>query len=161
AADVQDAAAQGWGPSERQAVGDRQPGDGDRDPAADAEDPALVVAADGQLVGTRALDVQALADRQLAAGQRDALAVQARVEDDLVAVLRIGDRLAQGPRPAVGVGQDGERAGYDSTFECQQLRHEGRPADRPRTAVRTPAVTAETPFQPARHSGGRHGSVPP
>ncbi len=63
--------APAWG---RPAVGDRQPGDGDRQLAADSEDPAGVVAADGQLVGARALDVQVPSDRQLAAGQRDGLA---------------------------------------------------------------------------------------
>src|SRR6516164_3569369 len=73
------------------AVGDRQPGDGDRRPTADGEDAAGVVAAYGQLVGPRAVDVEVLADRQLAAGERDGLALKAVVEDDLVSALRLRD----------------------------------------------------------------------
>jgi hypothetical protein len=57
AADVQDAAAIGINDA---AVGDRQPGDGHCHPAGDAEDPAGVVAADGQVVGARAFDIKAL-----------------------------------------------------------------------------------------------------
>src|SRR5262249_48322282 len=63
------------------AVVDRQAGDEDRPPAADGKDPAGVVAADGQLGGPRALDVDALADCQRTTGQRDGLAFEAGVED--------------------------------------------------------------------------------
>src|SRR5262249_58742975 len=71
AADVQDAAAQGRRPPERQAVGDRQPGDGDGHPTADAEDPALVVAAAGQPVAARAVGGQVIGGAQSSAGQGD------------------------------------------------------------------------------------------
>ena len=83
AADVQDAAAPlvPHGP----AVGDRQAGDGDGEPFVDVEDPVGVVAADGQQARARPLDVQALLDRQLVAGQRDRLAREAGSEDDRVA----------------------------------------------------------------------------
>jgi hypothetical protein len=56
-----------------QAVGHRQPGDGHGRAGADVEDPAGVVAADSQLIGTQPLDVQALGDGQLAAGQCNGL----------------------------------------------------------------------------------------
>src|SRR5262249_18065592 len=47
---------------ENPAVADRQPGDRDRHAAADAEDPALVVAAYSQLAGARAVDGQGIGD---------------------------------------------------------------------------------------------------
>src|SRR5262249_16803760 len=84
------------------AVGDRQAGDGGRPPGADVKEPAGVVAAEGQLIGARALDVQVLAERQLAAGQGDGLAAQAGVEDDLVTALGVGDYRPQRPVAAVG-----------------------------------------------------------
>src|SRR5262249_10463232 len=58
---VQDATAPTIAP-DHLTIGDRQPCDGDRRPAADAEDPALVVAAYGQQIGVRALDVHATAN---------------------------------------------------------------------------------------------------
>src|SRR5262249_20708015 len=64
----------------RPAVFDRQSGDGDRDRLlvlTDVKDAAGVVAADGQQAGAGSFNIQALADGQLATGQRDGLAVTA------------------------------------------------------------------------------------
>src|SRR5262249_54071666 len=72
AAGVQEAAAPAIPPGP--AVGDRQPGDGHGEPFGDVEDPVDVLAADGQQVRSGPLDVQALVDRQLVAGQGDGLA---------------------------------------------------------------------------------------
>src|SRR5262249_14956327 len=65
------------------AVGDRQAGDAHRGVVADVEDPAGVVAADGQGVGARPIDHQAVGDGDLAAAQGDG-AVQAGGELDRV-----------------------------------------------------------------------------
>src|SRR5262249_2953570 len=78
-----------------EAVGHRHPGDGDGQAGADVEDPAGVVAADGQLVRARSFDVQVLGDGQFAAGQRDGLALETGGEVDGVATLGGGDFAAQ------------------------------------------------------------------
>ena len=66
-AGVQDAAALPNGPP----VGDGQVVDAHRHAAADPEDPAGVVAADGQPAGARAVDPQVVRDAQLPARQGD------------------------------------------------------------------------------------------
>ena len=73
-----------------------------------------MITADGQFVGAQALDIQALGDRQLTAGQRDGLALQARVEDDLVPALGGDDGRPQRAVAAFvaidpGVGTPGYR----------------------------------------------------
>src|SRR5262249_14439287 len=98
------------------AVGDGQAGDGHGGPALDVEDPAGVVAADGQLRGARPLDVQVLGDGQLA-GQRDGLAGEAEGEDDGVAAVGGGDLRPQRAGAAVGGGEDGQRAGQPAVFQ--------------------------------------------
>src|SRR5262249_37521265 len=67
AAGIQDAAPI----ADRPTVRDRQVVDGDRLTRNDVKHPALVVAADGQQVGPRAIDRQVVGDTQLAAGQAD------------------------------------------------------------------------------------------
>src|SRR5690348_5342380 len=66
-------------------VGDGQAGDRDGEPLADVERPEPVAAADSQQAGPRTLDVQVLTDRQLAASQRNGLAIETGGEDDGVA----------------------------------------------------------------------------
>ena len=81
-----------------QTIIDRQPGDGDGNRLlvlADVKDPAVVVAADGQHAGAGPLDVQALADGQLAAGQGDRLAIEAGGEHDRIAIASVLDRVSQ------------------------------------------------------------------
>src|SRR5207302_8193069 len=130
-ADVQEAtAATKGGATGRLAGFNCHAGDGDGDcflVLADVKYPAGVVAADGQQTGARPLDVQALADGQLAAGQRDRLAVQARCEDDRVAAVGFLDRVPQRPRPLVERVQDGQGAGSGAVFEDFEPRREGPP----------------------------------
>src|SRR5262249_22285257 len=117
AAGVQDAAASRA--ADNSTVGDRQPGDGDRHPAADTEDPALEVAADGQAVGAGAVDRQAVGDAQLTAGQRDG-AGQSVGEGDGVGPgqgIGVEDRLAQRTGAAVVEVHDGEGAGDHTVLQ--------------------------------------------
>src|SRR5262245_6146140 len=110
-----------------QSVGDRQACDGDGEPLADVEDPERIIAADGQLVGARPLDVQALPDGQLVAGQRDRLTDEAGGEDDGVAVLGAGDGVPQGPETGVVGVQDRQRAEGGPVFEAFEPRQEPAP----------------------------------
>ena len=87
---------------------DHQPGDGHSEPFVDVEDPVGIVAADGQQAGAWPLDIEAFLDRQLVAGQRDRLAVEAGGKDDRVAALRAGDGIAERARPFVERVQDGQ-----------------------------------------------------
>ena len=73
-AEIQDAAAAAGvarGAAVRQAGGDGQTLDGHVRTALNVEDPAGVIAADGQLLRAGTHDFQVVGDRQLAAGQRD------------------------------------------------------------------------------------------
>src|SRR5262249_18217438 len=128
AAHVQDAAAAGAG---SQPVFNRQAGNGDGDRLlvlADIKDPAGLVAADGQQAGARSFNIHALAYGQLAAGQRDGLAVQAGSEDDGVAILGLADEVAQRPGTLVqGVG-DRQGAENRAVFEYFEPWHERPPA---------------------------------
>src|SRR5262249_52513688 len=132
------------------AIGERQPGDGDRHAAADGKDLAGLVAADGQLVGPQALDVEALGEGQLAASQRDGLAVEAGVEDDLIPALGGGDHCPQRPVAAVGWARDRPGARYSPLFEGFDLRQES-PSGESRGPVCFPA---------AWHCRATHQSVP-
>ncbi len=126
---VQDGAAAVVGHDE--AVGDGQAGDGRRHAAADVEDPAGTAAADGQSAGPGAFDVQVLGDGQLAARQRDGLAVQALGELDRVAAVGRGDRGPEGPGPAVEVVQDRQGAEDSPLLEPFEPRPQpGSPAGR-------------------------------
>ncbi len=107
AALVQDAAPHG-----SQTVSDGQPGEGHAGAAAHVKDPAGVVTADGQVLSPQPLDVQALADGQLAARQRDGLIFQAVSEDNRVAAARGGDGGPQRPWPAVGRTRDESATNY-------------------------------------------------
>src|SRR5262249_3611760 len=85
-----------------QAIGNFQPSNGHVGPAAsEIKNPAGVIAADGQLVGARAEDAQALVDEQLAARQCDGLAVETGVEDDPVPAVSGGDVGPQRPGAAI------------------------------------------------------------
>src|SRR5262249_23303709 len=100
AADVPDAAA-----VVRAAVRDREVVDGHGNAAADPEDPAGVVAADGQPVSAWAVDGQIVRDAQLTAGQGDGAVTSPGSEvDHVFAGVGIGveDRLAQRAGAAVG-----------------------------------------------------------
>src|SRR5262249_24201975 len=86
--------------------------------AVDVEDARGVVAADGELAGTRALDDKVLGDVDLALGKRDGLSVERRIEDDDVAG-RGGSNLGAeraGGAVVEGAG-DGERRGNVAIFE--------------------------------------------
>src|SRR5262249_24070519 len=83
------------------------------------------VAADRQLASTWALNGHALADLQLAAGERDGLSVQAGGEDDRVLALGGGDLRPQRAGAAVQVVRDRQRAGPVAGLERFQLRAEG------------------------------------
>ena len=115
-------------------IRDRQPGDGDRRPAADTEDPALVVAADGQQVGARAVDGQVIRDAQLAAAQGDRAEQPVGEVDGVGAgVVGVGvqDRLAQ--RAVAGVGQVQDREGAGDRAVLQRFEPRAEPgADGPR-----------------------------
>ena len=108
------------------AVGDGQAAHADGCPAADVEDPAGVVATDGQLVGAQAFDVQTLGDGQLAAGQRDGLTGEAGIEGNGIAALGGGDGVAQRSRAAVGVTHDRQGAGQVAAFQRFQPGPEPR-----------------------------------
>src|SRR5262249_44002052 len=85
-------------PAGRPTIFDPQAGDRDGDRflvLTNVKAPAGVVAADGQQAGARALDVQALANRQVAACQGDRLAAQAGGEDDRVPAAGGLDRRPQ------------------------------------------------------------------
>src|SRR5262245_19072508 len=100
-AGVQDTAAAPNGPP----MGDGQAVDAHRRAAADLEDPAGVVAADGQPVGARALDAQVVCDVQFSARQDDsAVAGRWREADQVGAGVGVGveGRLPQGAHGDVG-----------------------------------------------------------
>src|SRR5262249_13069075 len=80
--------------------GDRQAGDGHRLAGLDLEDPGDIAAADGQLVGAGAVDLDVVGEVELAAGQGDR-AGQPVVEDD-----HVGPRVGIGPTDGIA-----ERAG--------------------------------------------------
>ena len=84
------------------AVGDGQVVDAHRHAAADPEDPAGVVAADGQPVGARAVDPQVVRDAQLPARQGDGAVTSRGGEADQVGAgvgVGVEDRLPQRPGP--------------------------------------------------------------
>src|SRR5262249_19565957 len=90
------------------APGDRQPGEGHRLPGLDLEDPGEVAAADGQLGGPGAVDLQVVGDVDLAACQGDG-AGQPVVEDDGVgAGVGVGLRDGGAERAVAAVGQGGD-----------------------------------------------------
>src|SRR5262249_50463118 len=127
AADVADPAGR-WIPRGN-AIADGQAGQRDLHVGGDFQDTRVEAGADGQLSGARALDVQALVDEQLPAGQRDALAPQTVFEGDGVAALRVGDLIAQRAgrgRGGVQVVGDGQRAGHVAAFEDFDARPEAR-----------------------------------
>ena len=92
----------------------------------------------------RTLDRHPDADRQLAAGQMDRLAVEAPFEDDGVAVLRRGDLGAEGAFPAVGGTGDGERAQDQPALERLEPRSETEmampPGEQPDPAIGFPRL---------------------
>jgi hypothetical protein len=137
---VENPAAKG-GPTQRarhrgaagEAVGNGQAGDGHGRGALDVEDPAGVVAADGQLRRARPLDVHAVVDQELAQCQGDGLAVELLGELDGVAAAGGGDHRAQRAGGAiVGGAGDGQRAGHGAVFQ----RFEPEPETGPRAAGR-------------------------
>src|SRR5207253_2724107 len=83
------------GAAVRVSMSNGQAGDGDGKPAVDVEYPVLVVATHLKQGCARSLDVDAVLDRYLVAGQRDRLTVEARCEDDHVAVFGAVDRGPQ------------------------------------------------------------------
>src|SRR5262249_43225059 len=95
---VDRAAVLGW------SVGDRQAVEDGGDAAADLEDPAGVRAADGQPVGARTGDQQAVRDVKLTADQGDGALETGGEVDDVNARLSVGvqDRLPQRAGAAVG-----------------------------------------------------------
>src|SRR5262249_7993762 len=102
AAGIQDATATSRGlTAPRAAMSNRKTGDGDGESRVDGEGAVRVVAADGQQVSARTLDVQALGDRQLVAGQSDCPTIEARSKNDRVAVLGLGNGVPQRPRTLI------------------------------------------------------------
>ena len=75
-------------------------------------------------------DVEALLDRQLVAGQRDGLAVEAGGEDDAVAVPGAAQGVPERPGPGVEVVQDRQRAEGGPVFEGFEPRQEPAPTRR-------------------------------
>ena len=106
------------------AVGDGQASDRDGEPLANVKDPELIVAADDQQASAGPLDVQAVVDRQLAASQRDGLAVQAGSKDDRVAALGGFDRVPQRPSPTIKIIRDRQRTRNGAVFEEFKPRQE-------------------------------------
>src|SRR5262249_50526266 len=104
---------------------DRESCNGGAPALADVEDPAAVIAADGQQARSRSLDVELVIDLQLAAGQRDRLPVEAGVKYDHVAAHGIVDRIPERSRPAVQVVQDRQGAEDGPVFEDFESRVEG------------------------------------
>ena len=106
----------------------RHPGDGHGHAAADVEDPAGVVAADGQSVRARAVDGQVVRDAQLAAGQRDRAVASRGGEVDQVGAgqgVGVEDRLPQRAGAAVGEVLDRERARHGPVLQGLQPRRDG------------------------------------
>src|SRR5262249_30836052 len=96
-------------------------GDGDGESRADVEDPAAVVAADGQPVRARSLDVQTVLDHQGAASQSDGLAREALIEDDRVAIACVTDCISEGSISFVERVEDGHRAGGGAGFDRRRV----------------------------------------
>ncbi len=107
------------------AAADGQSGDRDGNRGrGDVEDPARSARVHIDEAGPRPVDGQVLADRQLAAGQVDGLAVEARRERDQLAGQRRGDGGAERPRSAVGATRHRHRTEDQSAFERLQSRCE-------------------------------------
>lgn len=100
---VQDAAAPAPLAIVNPAVRNGETGEGNAMSPADVKDTEGVVAADGQPARPRPFDVQALADRDLVAGQGDGLAIEAGSEDDCIAALGVGNRIPQRASSAIEV----------------------------------------------------------
>src|SRR5262249_1039045 len=95
-------------------AGQGQVVDAHRRAGADLEDPAGVVAADGQAVSAGAVDAQVVCDQQLPARQGDGAITGRRGEPDQVgagAGVGVEGRLSQGCGAAVGEVADREGAG--------------------------------------------------
>src|SRR5205807_5939921 len=102
------------------AARDGQAGDPICGPGFGLEYAAAVVAADRQLPGTQTVDHQIIGDEKFATRERDGVAGQAAVKDDLVGPsVRVGrdNGVAQRSGTAVGVGRDVVHAWNRPTFE--------------------------------------------
>src|SRR6516225_9363364 len=88
------------------------------------------------------LNVHALVDRQLIAGQSDGLAVEAGSEDDRVAALRAGDDIAERARPLIERVEDRQRAEDGATLEALELRAEPVPLGCQGTGASREALSA-------------------
>lgn len=82
-------------------VDDTQAGDGNVFARGNVKDAAGMVGVNGQAIGPRTADSDALVHEQFAAGQRDCLAVQRRIEVNRIAVECVRNRLAQRARTVV------------------------------------------------------------
>src|SRR5262249_38354971 len=134
AAEIQDPAADA-GENGRAAIGQavrhRHPGEGDGHAGTDVEDPAGTTAANGELLRARSFDVQAFADGQLAVGQPDGLAEEARSEVDGVTALGGGDLAAQravASDAGVEVAGHRECAGHGPVFQGFEPGHDAKRA---------------------------------
>src|SRR5262249_10780534 len=106
------------------APGDRQAGDGHLLAGLDLEDAGEVAAADGQLVGPGAVDLDVVGEVQFAAGQGDR-AGQPVVEDDGIGAgvgVGPGDGGAERAGAPVGQGRDVERRWDDAAVQRLQIR---------------------------------------
>src|SRR5207248_4478012 len=106
----------------------------------------------------RRLDVQALVDDQLAAGQRDGLTRELAGEMDPVAGLGGGDFSAKRALPAVqGVG-DSQRAEKPAIAERRGRGPEGCPPSS--GAIHTPALTGGGRLSVVRPGSKPHDAFP-
>src|SRR6516162_4851480 len=110
-----------------QAVAERYASQRQADAAADVEAPAAGTAANGQVVRAETFDVQVLGDGQLAARERDRLAIEAGIKDDAITTAGGGDLRPQRSWPAVVIVQHGQGTEDGAIFESFKARHERRP----------------------------------
>ena len=144
-------------PPRKKAVpaGDGQVVDAHRRAAADVEDPAGVVAADGQPAGARAVDPQVVRDAQLPARQGDRAPQPVGEGDDVGTGVGVGGRDRRPQRAEAAVGEVADREGAEDDailqlFDAQPGRQE--PLREPCGAV--PLLRA------GRHEEGTPGSQP-
>src|SRR5262249_56989454 len=103
------------------AVRDGQVVDGHGHAAADPEDPAGVVAADGQYTGAGAVDRQGVGDVQLAAGQCDGAAQPGGEVDHVGAGAGVGGQDGRSQRAGAAVSEVQDREGAGDRAVLQGL----------------------------------------
>src|SRR5262245_51211306 len=136
------------------AVVDGQTGEQGGDAAADLEDPALVLAADGHQLRAGAADLQVVGDIELATGGDRAVRL-AGEQDPVGAGLFVGvlDRLPQRSGAAVREVLDQECSRHGPVFQGLQARREGQSSVLFRTALSVTPGALGVRFLTAKERG--------